>query len=96
MLYSARAWGDEKLALVCLWDGKSGDCLGGMRGLVESAQIRTGRVYCLNQLNYLGLEQKRDRRIYVPLASGATACCDWSFHCATHALFSRASVSSQR
>jgi len=55
MLYSARAWGDEKLALVCLWDGKSGDGPGGTQDLVESAQARTGRVYRLNTLGLFGL-----------------------------------------
>jgi tetratricopeptide (TPR) repeat protein len=48
MMYSALAWGDEKLCLICLWDGRSGDGPGGTEQLVRVAEGRSGRVYRLD------------------------------------------------
>ncbi|MEQ1908769.1 MAG: AAA-like domain-containing protein [Vicinamibacterales bacterium] len=44
-LYTAIAWGDEKLRFVCLWDGKISDGAGGTQHMLEVARARTGRVY---------------------------------------------------
>jgi tetratricopeptide (TPR) repeat protein len=44
-LYSAMAWGDEKLRFVCLWDGRGGDGPGGTQHMFEVARSRTDRVY---------------------------------------------------
>ena len=44
-LYTAMAWGDEKLRFICLWDGKPGDGPGGTQHMVEVAGARTRHVY---------------------------------------------------
>lgn len=44
-LYSALAWGDERLRFVCLWDGLGGDGPGGTGHMHSVAQKHTGRVY---------------------------------------------------
>jgi hypothetical protein len=58
MLYSALAWGDERLSLICLWDGQSGDGPGGTQQLVSVAQARGGRVYRLDTAVVCGLGEK--------------------------------------
>jgi tetratricopeptide (TPR) repeat protein len=55
MLYSALAWGAERLRVVALWDGAGGDGPGGTRDLLEAAQRRTGRVSVLSTPSLFGL-----------------------------------------
>jgi tetratricopeptide (TPR) repeat protein len=45
LLYTALAWGQDRLRLVCLWDGGGGDGPGGTRHMVEEVKRRTGRVH---------------------------------------------------
>lgn len=56
MLYSGLAWGDEKLSLVCLWDGGGGDGPGGTQHLVKILQARIGadRVHRLDTVQLCG------------------------------------------
>ena len=48
LLYSALAWGPDKVHFVCLWDGKGGDGPGGTAHLYHEVQERTGQVYWLD------------------------------------------------
>ena len=57
-LYSALAWGDERLRFVCLWDGKGGDGPGGTRHMLEVAQKHTGRVYHIDTTALFGIESQ--------------------------------------
>ena len=45
LLYTALAWGVERLRFVTLWDGGGGDGPGGTRHMTEEVLRRTGRVY---------------------------------------------------
>ena len=47
-LYSALAWGPEKVRFVCLWNRKGGDGPGGTEHMVETVQKYSGRVYVLD------------------------------------------------
>ncbi len=47
-LYSALAWGGEKVHGICLWDGKGGDGPGGTRHMHDSIKQRSGQVHVLN------------------------------------------------
>ncbi|HWP56524.1 MAG TPA: TRAFs-binding domain-containing protein [Candidatus Acidoferrales bacterium] len=47
-LYSALAWGPEKVRAVCLWNRKGGDGPGGTQHMVETVQKYAGRVYVLD------------------------------------------------
>ncbi|MGH7846834.1 MAG: TRAFs-binding domain-containing protein [Candidatus Binatia bacterium] len=47
-LYSALAWGPEKVRFVCLWNRKGGDGPGGTQHMVETVQKYSGRVYVLD------------------------------------------------
>jgi tetratricopeptide (TPR) repeat protein len=44
LLYSALAWGADKLSLVCLWNGGGGDGPGGTAHMVAEVKRRSGRV----------------------------------------------------
>ncbi len=44
LLYTALAWGVERVRLVVLWDGGGGDGPGGTRHMVEEVKRRTGQV----------------------------------------------------
>ncbi len=48
LLYSALAWGPEKVRFLCLWDGKGGDGPGGTKHLFESVKERSGKVSVLD------------------------------------------------
>jgi tetratricopeptide (TPR) repeat protein len=48
LLYSALAWGPEKVHFVCLWNGKGGDGPGGTAHMYREVQSRTGQVYWLD------------------------------------------------
>jgi hypothetical protein len=54
-LYSALAWGDERLRFVCLWDGQGEDGPGGTRHMFEAARSRAGDVYHLNTTKLFSL-----------------------------------------
>lgn len=54
-LYSALAWGEERLRFVCLWDGQGGDGPGGTQHVFEAARARTSHVYHLNTTRLFGL-----------------------------------------
>jgi tetratricopeptide (TPR) repeat protein len=43
-LYSALAWGGEKVRFVCLWNGKGGDGPGGTRHMYDEVLKRSGKV----------------------------------------------------
>lgn len=47
-LYSALAWGIEKVHCICLWDGKRGDGLGGTWHMHHTIKQRTGQVSVLD------------------------------------------------
>jgi tetratricopeptide (TPR) repeat protein len=47
-LYSALAWGAEKVHFICLWNGKGGDGPGGTKHMIDEVQKRAGRVYILD------------------------------------------------
>ena len=44
LLYTALAWGPEKVRFICLWDGGGGDGPGGTRQMLDEVKRRTGRV----------------------------------------------------
>ena len=44
LLYSALAWGQEKVRFICLWDGGGGDGPGGTAHMYNEVKRRTGRV----------------------------------------------------
>lgn len=44
LLYSALAWGPEKLTLVCLWDGAGAEGTGGTGDMVEEVRRHGGRI----------------------------------------------------
>jgi tetratricopeptide (TPR) repeat protein len=47
-LYSALAWGPDKVRFIGLWDGKGGDGAGGTQHMYDSVQKYAGRVYVLD------------------------------------------------
>ena len=47
-LYSALAWGFDKVNFICLWNGKGGDGPGGTKHMIDEIQKRSGRVYILD------------------------------------------------
>lgn len=47
-LYSALAWGFDKVNFICLWNGKGGDGPGGTRHMIDEVQKHSGRVYILD------------------------------------------------
>jgi len=47
-LYTALAWGPDKVRFVCLWNRKGGDGAGGTEHMVETVQKYSGRVYILD------------------------------------------------
>ncbi len=47
-LYSALAWGPEKVRFVCLWNRKGGDGPGGTQHMYETVKKHAGRVYVLD------------------------------------------------
>ena len=48
LLYTALAWGIDKLRFVCLWDGGGGDGPGGTAHMYKEVRRRTGRVSWLD------------------------------------------------
>jgi hypothetical protein len=44
LLYSALAWGADRLRFFCLWNGSGGDGPGGTRHMHDEVKRRTGRV----------------------------------------------------
>jgi hypothetical protein len=48
MLYTARAWGDERLRFLALWDGKGGDGPGGTKDMVDRVRAWSGQVHILD------------------------------------------------
>jgi hypothetical protein len=51
MLKSAARFGDERMAFICLWNGKGGDGPGGAQHLMEEASAKTSRIYWLDTRN---------------------------------------------
>ena len=47
-LYSALAYGLDRLRFICLWDGGNGDGAGGTAHMVEEVGRRTGRITWLD------------------------------------------------
>ncbi|HVT61495.1 MAG TPA: TRAFs-binding domain-containing protein [Thermoanaerobaculia bacterium] len=47
-LYTALAWGPEKVRFVCLWDRKAGDGPGGTQHMVETVEKHSGQTYVLD------------------------------------------------
>lgn len=45
LLYSALAWGVDKVHFVCLWNGERGDGPGGTSHMYEEVETRTGQVH---------------------------------------------------
>lgn len=48
LLYTALAWGIEKVHFVCLWNGASGDGRGGTAHMYEEVAKRTGQVHWID------------------------------------------------
>ena len=48
LLYTALAWGIDKLRFVCLWDGGGGDGPGGTAHMYREVRRRSGRVSWLD------------------------------------------------
>jgi hypothetical protein len=48
MLESATRFGDEKVAFICLWNGRGGDGPGGAQHFVNEAGRKTQRIYWLD------------------------------------------------
>jgi hypothetical protein len=48
LLYSALAWGPEKIRFVCLWNRKGGDGPGGTQHMYETVRTHAGQVYVLD------------------------------------------------
>lgn len=48
LLYTALAWGVDRVRLLVLWDGGGGDGPGGTRHMVEEVKRRTGQVYLVD------------------------------------------------
>jgi len=48
LLYTALAWGVERVHLLVLWDGGGGDGPGGTRHMVEEVKRRTGQVHLVD------------------------------------------------
>jgi tetratricopeptide (TPR) repeat protein len=44
LLYTALAWGQQKVRFICLWDGSGGDGPGGTAHMYNEVKRRTGRV----------------------------------------------------
>jgi tetratricopeptide (TPR) repeat protein len=44
LLYTALAWGPDKVRFICLWNGAGGDGPGGTQHMLEEVKRRTGRV----------------------------------------------------
>jgi hypothetical protein len=47
-LYTALAWGPEKVRFICLWNRKGGDGPGGTEHMYETVQGYSGRVYLID------------------------------------------------
>jgi hypothetical protein len=47
-LYSALAWGPEKVRFMCLWNRKGGDGPGGTQHMYETVEKYSGRVYVID------------------------------------------------
>jgi tetratricopeptide (TPR) repeat protein len=47
-LYSALAWGSDKVNFICLWNGKGGDGPGGTKHMIDEVQKHSGLVYILD------------------------------------------------
>jgi tetratricopeptide (TPR) repeat protein len=47
-LYCALSWGAEKMHLICLWDGKTGDGPGGTSHMIEEAKKRNARTHVID------------------------------------------------
>jgi hypothetical protein len=47
-LYTALAWGPEKVRFVCLWNRKGGDGVGGTKYMHDTVQQHSGRVYIID------------------------------------------------
>ncbi|HTN72123.1 MAG TPA: TRAFs-binding domain-containing protein, partial [Methylomirabilota bacterium] len=47
-LYTALAWGPDKVRFICLWNRKSGGGVGGTQHMVETVQKYSGRVYIVD------------------------------------------------
>jgi hypothetical protein len=48
LLATALSHGPDKLAFICLWDGRGGDGPGGTQHMMQEAKRRTGRVYWID------------------------------------------------
>ena len=48
LLYTALAWGIEKVHFVCLWNGSGGDGPGGTAHMYEEVAKRTGQVHWID------------------------------------------------
>jgi hypothetical protein len=47
-LYTALAWGVEKVHFVCLWNGVGGDGRGGTSHMYDEVAQRTGQVHWID------------------------------------------------
>ena len=55
MLHNALALGRDKVTLIALWDGKTGDGPGGTEHMVEKAKARGAKVVILDTKTLFGL-----------------------------------------
>jgi hypothetical protein len=47
-LYTALAWGAEKIRFVCLWNRKGGDGAGGTQHMFQAVEQRSGHSYVID------------------------------------------------
>ena len=51
LLYTALAWGVDKVRFICLWNGGGGDGPGGTAHMYNEVKRRTGRVIWIDSRN---------------------------------------------
>jgi hypothetical protein len=53
LLYTALAWGVDKVRFICLWDGESSDGPGGTAHMYDEVKRRTGRVTWIDTRTFI-------------------------------------------
>jgi len=60
-LYTALSWGAEKINCICLWDGGTGDGLGGTQHMYQEVEARAGYASIIKTTNILNEMQGTER-----------------------------------
>jgi hypothetical protein len=56
LLYTALAWGVDKVRFICLWNGGGGDGPGGTAHMYNEVKHRTGRVTWIDTRNLIEMQ----------------------------------------